>query len=70
MRVFTLLLCLTLSACGWQLRGEVAPLMLDTVMLRGAEARTHCYATESGALVEAYCGRGCAGALSGRGTTL
>ena len=49
MRVFTLLLCLTLSACGWQLRGEVAPLMLDTVMLRGAEARTR-YDIESALL--------------------
>ena len=49
MRILALLLMLTLPACGWQFRGEVAPLMLDTVTLRGAEARTR-YDIESALL--------------------
>ncbi|MEE4249540.1 MAG: LPS assembly lipoprotein LptE [Alcanivoracaceae bacterium] len=49
MKILALLLCLTLPACGWQFRGEVAPLMLDTVALRGAEARTR-YDIESALL--------------------
>lgn len=49
MRLLTLLLCLTLSACGWQFRGAVMPLMLDTLSLQGAEARTR-YDIESALL--------------------
>jgi len=49
MRVFILLLSLTLSACGWQFRGAVTPLMLDTLSLKGAEARTR-YDIESALL--------------------
>lgn len=49
MRVFIVFLSLTLSACGWQFRGAVTPLMLDIVSLRGAEARTR-YDVESALL--------------------
>ena len=40
MRILPLLLCVLLSACGWQFRGSSTPLQFDTVALRGAEART------------------------------
>jgi LPS-assembly lipoprotein len=40
MRILAIVLSLTLSACGWQFRGEDAPLMFDTVALRGADPRT------------------------------
>ncbi|MDF1629015.1 MAG: LPS assembly lipoprotein LptE [Alcanivoracaceae bacterium] len=49
MKILVVLLSLTLSACGWQFRGEVAPLLFDTLALRGAEARTR-YDIESALL--------------------
>ncbi|PKM21876.1 MAG: hypothetical protein CVV10_07160 [Gammaproteobacteria bacterium HGW-Gammaproteobacteria-14] len=37
---FVIFLCLTVSACGWQLRGVNQPMALDSVSLMGGESRS------------------------------